>query len=144
MEDPSPSERSATPHLDGADRDTTEQQGAALSQLQDSLAPSGAPVVLGESSSAVNATRTRSPSPPRMLFRSTTGKGIAFTAADVNFLVRYLEYYRSKDENVNMVQFWKRIAEKVCGGNNLQFHTKIVMEGSSSFTSILDEVLAKT
>lgn len=36
----------------------------------------------------------RSPSPPRLLFRSTTGKGVAFTTADVTFLVRYLDYYR--------------------------------------------------
>jgi hypothetical protein len=116
MEEPSPSERSDTPHLDNADRDA-EHQGASISQLHDSLAPSGASVVLGDSNQhvdpSVNPTRPRSPSPPRLLFRSTTGKGIAFTATDVNFLVRYLEYYRSKDENVNMVQFWKRIAEKV-------------------------------
>ena len=38
--------------------------------------------------------RNRSPSPPRMLFRSTTGKGVAFTTADVTFLIRYLEYCR--------------------------------------------------
>lgn len=37
-------------------------------------------------------TRTRSPTPPRALFRSTTGKGVAFTEEDVTFLVRFLEY----------------------------------------------------
>jgi len=36
--------------------------------------------------------RTRSPSPPRALYRSTTGKGVAFTDEDVTFLIRLLEY----------------------------------------------------
>ena len=35
--------------------------------------------------------RTRSPTPPRALFRSTTGKGVAFTEEDVTFLVRFME-----------------------------------------------------
>lgn len=34
----------------------------------------------------------RSPSPPKALFRSTTGKGVAFTADDVSFLCKYLAY----------------------------------------------------
>ena len=37
-------------------------------------------------------TRMRSPTPPRSLFRSTTGKGVAFTDEDVTFLIRLLEY----------------------------------------------------
>jgi hypothetical protein len=36
--------------------------------------------------------RTRSPTPPRALFRSTTGKGVAFTEEDVIFLVRFMEF----------------------------------------------------
>lgn len=36
--------------------------------------------------------RDRSPTPPRALFRSTTGKGIAFTPEDVAFLCKYLAY----------------------------------------------------
>lgn len=36
--------------------------------------------------------RNRSPTPPRALFRSTTGKGVAFTPEDVSFLVKFLEY----------------------------------------------------
>ena len=36
--------------------------------------------------------RTRSPTPPRALFRSTTGKGVAFTEEDVTFLVRFMEF----------------------------------------------------
>lgn len=41
---------------------------------------------------ASNQNRNRSPTPPRALTRSTTGKGIAFTHEDVNFLVRFLDY----------------------------------------------------
>lgn len=36
--------------------------------------------------------RNRSPTPPRALFRSTTGKGVAFTDEDVTFLVKFLAY----------------------------------------------------
>lgn len=36
--------------------------------------------------------RNRSPTPPRALFRSTTGKGVAFTQDDVDFLVKYMEH----------------------------------------------------
>lgn len=36
--------------------------------------------------------RNRSPTPPRALFRSTTGKGVAFTDEDINFLVRFMDY----------------------------------------------------
>jgi hypothetical protein len=36
--------------------------------------------------------RTRSPTPPRALYRSTTGKGVAFTEEDVTFLVRFMEF----------------------------------------------------
>jgi len=36
--------------------------------------------------------RTRSPTPPRALYRSTTGKGVAFTQEDVTFLVKFMTY----------------------------------------------------
>ena len=38
--------------------------------------------------------RNRSPTPPRALYRSTTGKGVAFTREDVRFLTRFMEYRR--------------------------------------------------
>jgi hypothetical protein len=38
--------------------------------------------------------RGRSPTPPRALFRSTTGKGVAFTDEDVQFLVRFMDHRR--------------------------------------------------
>lgn len=41
---------------------------------------------------AVGPARNRSPTPPRALFRSTTGKGVAFTDEDVTFLIRFMEY----------------------------------------------------
>jgi hypothetical protein len=39
--------------------------------------------------------RNRSPTPPRALYRSTTGKGVAFTDEDVTFLLRFMEYRKS-------------------------------------------------
>ncbi|GJJ06514.1 hypothetical protein Clacol_000706 [Clathrus columnatus] len=56
--------------------------------------------------------RNRSPTPPRALTRSTTGKGIAFTREDVNFLMRFLEYRKCKEGDIDMVQFWKDVAER--------------------------------
>jgi hypothetical protein len=45
-----------------------------------------------ESQPRSGQTRSGSPTPPRALFRSTTGKGVAFTDEDVTFLVRFMEY----------------------------------------------------
>ncbi|KAA1471719.1 hypothetical protein DENSPDRAFT_777058 [Dentipellis sp. KUC8613] len=56
--------------------------------------------------------RTRSPTPPRALFRSTTGKGVAFTDEDVTFMIKLLDYRRSQGK-LDMVSFWKEIASKV-------------------------------
>ena len=39
-----------------------------------------------------NRERSRSPTPPKALFRSTTGKGVAFTDEDVAFLIKLLDY----------------------------------------------------
>ncbi|TFK74075.1 hypothetical protein BDN72DRAFT_834084 [Pluteus cervinus] len=55
--------------------------------------------------------RTRSPTPPRALFRSTTGKGVAFTPEDVTFLVCFMEY-RKQQGRLDMVAFWKEVAAK--------------------------------
>ncbi|PPQ90542.1 hypothetical protein CVT25_015856 [Psilocybe cyanescens] len=55
--------------------------------------------------------RNRSPTPPRALFRSTTGKGVAFTQEDVTFLVRFMEYRKSQGV-LDMVAFWKDVAAK--------------------------------
>ncbi|KAB5594686.1 hypothetical protein CTheo_1833 [Ceratobasidium theobromae] len=63
--------------------------------------------------SAIGLGRTdRSPTPPRALYRSTTGKGIAFTETDVTFLMRFLHYRRRKNPELDMVQFWKDVAER--------------------------------
>lgn len=58
-----------------------------------------------------NQPRNRSPTPPRALYRSTTGKGVAFTDDDVAFLVRFMEYRKSQDR-FDMVAFWKDVAAK--------------------------------
>ncbi|KAJ7497263.1 hypothetical protein FB451DRAFT_1210674 [Mycena latifolia] len=55
--------------------------------------------------------RHRSPTPPRALFRSTTGKGVAFTDDDITFLVRFMEYRKSQGK-LDMVAFWKDVATK--------------------------------
>jgi len=55
--------------------------------------------------------RNRSPTPPRALFRSTTGKGVAFTDEDVTFLVKFLAYRKSQGR-LDMVTFWKDVASK--------------------------------
>lgn len=56
--------------------------------------------------------RSRSPTPPRALFRSTTGKGVAFTDEDVTFLMRFMQY-RKSEGSLDMVAFWKDVATKV-------------------------------
>ncbi|KAF8335754.1 uncharacterized protein EI90DRAFT_3047036 [Cantharellus anzutake] len=52
------------------------------------------------------------PRPPTSLFRSSTGKGIAFTSDDVEYLLRFMSYRKHQDgATLNMVQFWKDVAE---------------------------------
>ncbi|KAJ4483473.1 hypothetical protein J3R30DRAFT_3835326 [Lentinula aciculospora] len=58
-----------------------------------------------------NRPRSRSPTPPKTLFRSTTGKGVSFTDEDVTFLMRYMEY-RKSEGSLDMVAFWKEVATK--------------------------------
>ncbi|KLO18347.1 hypothetical protein SCHPADRAFT_925157 [Schizopora paradoxa] len=55
--------------------------------------------------------RNRSPTPPRALFRSTTGKGVAFTEEDVSFLCKFLAY-RKMQGRLDMITFWKDVATK--------------------------------
>ncbi|KAI0743774.1 hypothetical protein C8Q80DRAFT_1183068 [Daedaleopsis nitida] len=63
---------------------------------------------------AADAQRARSPTPPRALYRSTTGKGVAFTDEDVIFLVRFLDYRgrQQPEGKLDMVTFWKDVAAK--------------------------------
>ena len=86
--------------------------------------------------------RDRSPTPPRALFRSTTGKGVAFTDEDVTFLVRFLEYrHRTQNGKVDMVAFWKDVATKVHTMSTHLLSILIGVIGSTSLKSIMDEVL---
>ena len=90
MEEQSDSEDNDSPRTGG-------ENGAQMHQLQQAteVPPALESSLHAAETRAVPAiSRGRSPSPPRMLFRSTTGKGVAFTEADVTFLVRCLEYYR--------------------------------------------------
>ncbi len=45
-----------------------------------------------------NEERSRSPTPPRALFRSTTGKGVAFTDEDIAFLIKLLHHKKKSVE----------------------------------------------
>ena len=53
--------------------------------------------IAGSSSTPVGGTgnknpRTGSPIAPKILYKSTTGKGVAFTPEDVQYLLDYMEY----------------------------------------------------
>lgn len=92
--------------------------------------------------------RARSPTPPRALFRSTTGKGVAFTDADVIFLIRFLDYRtKQQDGKVDMVSFWKEVAAKVRRPSLVEVFaltSTASFVGSPSFSRVLDEVLQAT
>ncbi|KJA20067.1 hypothetical protein HYPSUDRAFT_142746 [Hypholoma sublateritium FD-334 SS-4] len=109
--------------MDGAD-DMVQRTGnagqqhhnaAAGSSMSQAPAPSAAPTRLDMSAATAAAAaaphRNRSPTPPRALYRSTTGKGVAFTQEDVTFLVRFMEYRKSQGV-LDMVAFWKDVAVK--------------------------------
>ncbi|TFY68788.1 hypothetical protein EVJ58_g792 [Rhodofomes roseus] len=90
-------------------------QDMADNQLQHIPIPGAAPgtIAAAHRVAAADVNRTRSPTPPRALFRSTTGKGVAFTDEDVTFLVRFLEYRnRTQSGKIDMVTFWKDVAAK--------------------------------
>lgn len=55
-------------------------------------APGPSRPIGGSSTAPTRDGRNRSPTPPRSLHRSTTGKGIAFTEEDVAYLVKYMAY----------------------------------------------------
>ncbi|KAG6832839.1 hypothetical protein H0H87_000193 [Tephrocybe sp. NHM501043] len=52
----------------------------------------GGPITTPSQRTDPPLTRNKSPTPPRALYRSTTGKGVAFTEEDVSFLRRFMEY----------------------------------------------------
>lgn len=93
------------------------QEMTDVQQQQHIPIPGAAPgtIAAAKLAAAADVNRTRSPTPPRALFRSTTGKGVAFTDEDVMFLVRFFEYLnRTMGGKVDMVTFWKDVATKVC------------------------------
>ncbi|KAK0455445.1 uncharacterized protein EV420DRAFT_1553680 [Desarmillaria tabescens] len=96
-------DRSQSPHRDEGedDEDPTVRSGAGLGTIS-----AAQQRVQGD-----NLPRTRSPTPPRALYRSTTGKGVAFTVDDIAFLIRFMEYRKSQ-ERLDMVAFWKEVAAR--------------------------------
>ncbi|KAG6811143.1 hypothetical protein H0H92_008798 [Tricholoma furcatifolium] len=71
----------------------------------------GVPAVAPTQRTDPSTPRNRSPTPPRAPYRSTTGKGVAFTEEDVTFLRRFMEY-RKTQGRLDMVAFWKEVAVK--------------------------------
>ncbi|KAF8552508.1 hypothetical protein OG21DRAFT_113098 [Imleria badia] len=96
----------ATPQEEGE-----QEQSGAEQQLRVSTGPGIIAAAQQRLQQEGNQPRNRSPTPPRALFRSTTGKGVAFTEQDVTFLVRFMEYRKSQDR-FDMVAFWKDVATK--------------------------------
>lgn len=99
-----------------ADGPPSQEMADVQQQQQHIPIPGAAPgtIAAAKRAAAADVNRTRSPTPPRALFRSTTGKGVAFTDEDVMFLVRFFEYRnRTMGGKVDMVTFWKDVATKV-------------------------------
>ena len=104
------------PQQQPAEGPPTQEMTDAQQQQQHLPTPGAAPgtIAAAKLAAAADVNRTRSPTPPRALFRSTTGKGVAFTDEDVMFLVRFFEYRsRTMGGKVDMVTFWKDVAAKV-------------------------------
>ncbi|PPQ63735.1 hypothetical protein CVT24_004244 [Panaeolus cyanescens] len=108
-------DRSESP---GMDDDVNMEAEEAGPQASTSSAPREQPAPhlrldLAAATAAASAApaRNRSPTPPRALFRSTTGKGVAFTQEDVTFLIRFMEYRKSQGA-LDMIAFWKEVAIK--------------------------------
>ncbi len=97
-------DRDDSPHADGGDVEEEEPAiranagfGTTISAAQERIRGDMAP-------------RTRSPTPPRALYRSTTGKGVAFTVDDIVFLIRFMEYrscvlLHIRDESLVLTMF---------------------------------------
>ena len=124
-------DRSDSPHM--GDDLNLEMEEDAMPGIQGDLEAGGSSRVPNVANPARDSPmqRDRSPTPPRALFRSTTGKGVAFTQEDVTFLVKLMEYrklvfcmflftvwwlmafdHRSQG-SLDMVAFWKDVAIKV-------------------------------
>jgi hypothetical protein len=90
-------DRSESPLNDDLGMDI-DGEGGAVRRGTDASGPVAGPSTVRLDMAAATAAavaaprRDRSPTPPRALFRSTTGKGVAFTQEDVTFLIRFMEY----------------------------------------------------
>jgi hypothetical protein len=86
-------DRSDSPHI--GDDLNIEMEDDAMPGIQGDLDAGGSSSRVSNVANPARGSpmqRDRSPTPPRALFRSTTGKGVAFTQEDVTFLVRLMEY----------------------------------------------------
>lgn len=82
--------------MDLGDAVTPQEEGEQEPNETEQLRVSTGPGIIAAAQQRLqqegNQPRNRSPTPPRALFRSTTGKGVAFTEQDVTFLIRFMEY----------------------------------------------------
>jgi hypothetical protein len=88
-------DRSESPHMGDDLNLEMEESADMMPGIQDGLEASSSSSRILDGANPARASpmqRDRSPTPPRALFRSTTGKGVAFTQEDVTFLVRLMEY----------------------------------------------------
>ncbi|KAJ7072356.1 hypothetical protein C8F01DRAFT_1103674 [Mycena amicta] len=98
-------------NADPPDADDGEQEETSVVEPTPTIRPPGGSISTLTPADLSSPSRNRSPTPPRALFRSTTGKGVAFTDEDVTFLVRFMAYRRSQGK-LDMVAFWKDVARK--------------------------------
>ena len=105
-------DRSESPHIGDDLNLDMEDDAEMMPGIRDGLETGGSSSrVLNVANPARSLTapppvqRDRSPTPPRALFRSTTGKGVAFTQEDVTFLVRLMEYRKLVSRSVGSLQF---------------------------------------
>ncbi|KAF9244866.1 hypothetical protein BU15DRAFT_71233 [Melanogaster broomeanus] len=102
--------------MDLGDVGTPEEDGdQAPSEVEPQLSVGIGPGIIAAAQRRLqqegNQPRSRSPTPPRALFRSTTGKGVAFTDEDAWIGRLNIYPYRSQDR-FDMVAFWKDVATK--------------------------------
>ncbi|KAL5528357.1 hypothetical protein ACEPAF_7493 [Sanghuangporus sanghuang] len=93
-----------------------DENGIAIDDVENT----NAPTLTGDGPFTIDAAmrmyhergmRNRSPTPPRALYRSTTGKGVAFTSDDISFLCKFLAH-RKLQGRLDMVSFWKDVSQK--------------------------------
>jgi hypothetical protein len=89
--------------------------------------------------------RSGSPNPPKALFRSTTGKGVAFTEDDVAFLMRFMEYrkYVWHFVTISILLTYPQVARKIRYGSILERCRRKGSYSSLSHISLIFSALCR-